>query len=38
MELLGLCSGELRLPLIGAGEATRRKLHEALVQMGILIA
>ena len=38
MELLGLCGGELRLPLIGAGEATRRKLREALVQMGILIA
>ena len=38
MELLGLCGGELRLPLIGAGENTRRKLREALVQMGILIA
>ena len=34
----GLCGGELRLPLIGAGENTRRKLREALVQMGILIA
>ena len=38
MELLGLCSGELRLPLIDAGEATKRKLREALVKMGILIA
>ena len=38
MELLGLCGGELRLPLIPAGEATRRRLREALVGMGILIA
>ena len=38
MELLGLCGGELRLPLIDAGEATKRKLREALVKMGILIA
>lgn len=38
MELLRLCGGELRLPLIPAGEATRRRLREALVGMGILIA
>ena len=38
MELLGLCGGELRLPLIPAGEDTRRRLRDALVQMGILIA
>ena len=38
MAALGYCEDELRLPLIGAGENTRRKLREALVQMGILIA
>lgn len=36
MQLLGLCSGELRLPLIEAGEATRRKLRDALEALGLL--
>ena len=38
MELLDLCRGELRLPLIPAGEDTRAKLRAALLQMGLLMA
>lgn len=38
MELLDLCGGELRLPLIPAGEDTRAKLRAALLQMGLLMA
>ena len=38
MELLDLCRGELRLPLIPAGEDTRVKLRAALLQMGLLMA
>lgn len=33
MELLGLCGGELRLPLIPAGEAARQKLRDALANL-----
>lgn len=36
MEKLGLCSAELRLPLIPAGEETRRKLDQALLDLGLL--
>lgn len=36
MEKLGLCSGELRLPLIQAGEQTQRKMDAELAQMGLL--
>lgn len=36
MELLGLCSGELRLPLIPAGENTRTLLKNALTGLGAL--
>lgn len=35
MERLGLCEGELRLPLIGAGETTQRKMDAALEQLGL---
>lgn len=34
MERLGLCSGELRLPLIPASEGVQRKLAEALEGLG----
>ncbi len=36
MERMGLCGGELRLPLIGAGQATRDQLEQALAAMGLL--
>lgn len=36
MEKLGLCSAELRLPLIPAGEETRAKLDRALADLGLL--
>lgn len=36
MERLGLCEGELRLPLIGAGETTQRKMDAVLEQLGLL--
>lgn len=35
-ELLGLCSGDLRLPLVPVGEATREKVRGALVSAGLL--
>lgn len=35
MQRMGLCSGEMRLPLIEAGEATRRRLEEAMALMGL---
>jgi len=35
MEWLGLCAGELRLPLIGAGSETRQKLRLALSELGL---
>ena len=36
MEKLGLCSAELRLPLIPAGEETRAKMDRALAELGLL--
>lgn len=36
MEKLGLCKGELRLPLIAAGESTRRMMDEALAALHLL--
>ena len=36
MQKLGLCSAELRLPLIPAGKETCRKLDEALLSLGLL--
>ena len=36
MERMGLCAGELRLPLIEAGEATKHRLLEALRGVGLL--
>ncbi len=35
-ELLGLCSGELRLPLVEASAATRDSVRAALVSAGLL--
>ena len=35
-ELLGLCSGDLRLPLVPVGEATRENVRGALVSAGLL--
>lgn len=37
-EQLGLCSGELRLPLIPAGEKTREMMLKALTDLGLLKA
>lgn len=36
MEKLGLCSGELRLPLIEAGDATKAMMDQALEGLGLL--
>ena len=36
MEKMGLCKGDLRLPLIEAGEATRRMMDEALESLHLL--
>ena len=35
-EMLGLCSGELRLPLVAVGAATREAVRAALVSAGLL--
>lgn len=35
MEKLGLCSGELRLPLIEAGDATKAMMDKALAGLGL---
>ena len=35
MEQMGLCGGELRLPLIPAGEGTRRQLLAAMKDLGL---
>jgi 4-hydroxy-tetrahydrodipicolinate synthase len=36
LELLGLCSGELRLPLVPIAEGTRAELRKALQRYGLL--
>jgi 4-hydroxy-tetrahydrodipicolinate synthase len=36
MEMMGLCSQELRLPLVTVTEATRIKVRQALEQYGLL--
>ena len=36
-ELLGLCSGELRLPLVPVGDATRDRIRAALAEAGLLV-
>jgi 4-hydroxy-tetrahydrodipicolinate synthase len=38
LELLGRCSGEVRLPLVSAEEATRVGLRKALEPLGVRIA
>ena len=38
VEQLGLCSGEVRLPLIPAGEKTREMLMKAMAELGMLKA
>ena len=35
MEMMGLCEGEVRLPLVPIGEANRARLREALLEAGI---
>ncbi|MEA5013063.1 MAG: 4-hydroxy-tetrahydrodipicolinate synthase [Candidatus Limiplasma sp.] len=35
VEMMGLCGGELRLPLIPIGQANRERLEEALLGMGV---
>ncbi len=35
VEMMGLCSGEVRLPLVPIGQANREKLEEALAGMGV---
>ena len=35
MELMGLCSGELRLPLVPIGKENESKLREALIAVGV---
>ena len=37
MEMMGLCSGDLRLPLVPIGEANRAKLREALISVGVAL-
>ena len=36
MEKMGLCKGDLRLPLIDAGEETRRMMDEALAGLQLV--
>ncbi len=36
LSMMGLCTDELRLPMCEAENATREKLHEALLKYGIL--
>ncbi|MBN1594996.1 4-hydroxy-tetrahydrodipicolinate synthase [candidate division FCPU426 bacterium] len=36
MEFLGLCSGEIRLPLVSVTEATRTQLRQAMQDFGLL--
>jgi hypothetical protein len=38
LELLGRCSGEVRLPLVAAEEATRAVLRKALGSLGARVA
>ncbi|MEA4999847.1 MAG: 4-hydroxy-tetrahydrodipicolinate synthase [Candidatus Limiplasma sp.] len=35
MEMLGLCGGELRLPLVPIGDGNREKLRDALISVGL---
>ena len=35
VEMMGLCSGEVRLPLIPIGEENRKKLRDALTDAGV---
>lgn len=37
MEMMGLCTGELRLPLTTIGEASRAKLRDALIAVGVTL-
>ena len=36
MEIMGLCEGELRLPLIDASEGVKTKLRAVLTELGVL--
>ncbi len=35
MEMMGLCGGELRLPLVPIGDCNRAKLRDALISVGV---
>ncbi len=35
LEILGLCGGELRLPLVSVAPESRARIHEALVVAGL---
>jgi 4-hydroxy-tetrahydrodipicolinate synthase len=35
MEMMGLCGGEVRLPLVPIGEENRVKLRAALIDAGV---
>jgi 4-hydroxy-tetrahydrodipicolinate synthase len=37
MEMIGLCSGELRLPLVRPGETTRKAMADALKEYGVRV-
>jgi 4-hydroxy-tetrahydrodipicolinate synthase len=37
MEMIGLCSGELRLPLVRPGETTRKVMADALKEYGVKV-
>ena len=36
MSLMGLCADEVRLPLVGPGEASKQKVRAALEELGLL--
>ena len=37
MEMMGLCGGELRLPLVPISECNRAKLRDALISVGVAL-
>ena len=37
MEMMGLCSGELRLPLVPISDCNRAKLRDALISVGVAL-
>jgi dihydrodipicolinate synthase/N-acetylneuraminate lyase len=35
MEMMGLCGGDVRLPLVPISDCNRAKLREALISVGV---